>query len=200
MYNSSVDIKKPVFEKFWAHSMLVARVSLHAAKKIGVSEEEMYIAGLFHDCAIPLFMKKYPDYEEIFNYSLSTATSINEIEIERYKYDHAQIGYIMAKSWRLPNTVCEAIRHHHTPDIYLIENEQVRKILAALMLTECIVCYHTINPCNPQANPISEMIAKKGCVMKVVTKINWEHIFMELKISRDDFYELQDGVYELINE
>jgi hypothetical protein len=43
------------------------------------------------------------------------------------------------------------------------------------------------------------MIAKKGCVMKVVTEINWEHIFTELRISRDDLYDLQEDISELID-
>ncbi|WP_122490690.1 HDOD domain-containing protein, partial [Pseudomonas viridiflava] len=48
---------------FWDTAHDVAVTSLTLAKRIGSQAvDESYALGLFHDCGIPLMIKRFPDY------------------------------------------------------------------------------------------------------------------------------------------
>jgi hypothetical protein len=38
---------------------------------------------------------------------------ITEIELSLFDTDHGRIGYVLAKDWRIPDPIAEAIRDHH---------------------------------------------------------------------------------------
>lgn len=52
-------------DRFLKHSCMVAQTARFVAKRIKSPIIEMaYLVGLFHDCAVPLFMKRYQDAKE----------------------------------------------------------------------------------------------------------------------------------------
>ncbi len=133
----------PSDEVFWNHSMLVARITAYIAKKTGVlPEEEAYLLGLFHDCAIPLLLKKFPDYVQVFDSAIDYRPESIYNEEKLVKTNHSIVGYIVAKSWRLPEVMCEAIQFHHADSAVRQGDPSVSKARAALLLSEYIChCY-----------------------------------------------------------
>jgi len=135
-------------EKFWNHSMTVAGASAHIAGRVGFeSEEQAYIAGLFHDCGVALLMKKYQDYHQILDYSLSVASSVSlsgikksiiGIEEERYNTHHCAVGYLITKTWRLPLSVAQSVWHHHYINIDIHADPVTRRLSAILLLADYI--------------------------------------------------------------
>lgn len=135
-------------EKFWNHSMTAAMVSSHIAKKVGYpSEEQAYIAGLFHDCGISLLTKKFPEYASLTDYALSIVNSealrgdtksIIGIEDERFATHHCAIGYLVAKTWRLSAPVVEAIWYHHYTNIDIHKDPASRRLASILILADYI--------------------------------------------------------------
>ena len=53
-------------------------------------------------------------------------------EDARFNADHCVIGYLVAKHWKLPNFICDAIRFHH--DLVRIDNHAARSMVAVLQL------------------------------------------------------------------
>lgn len=147
----TLDAQNPVLEKFWNHSMATALISLHIAKKvIYPSVDQAYIAGLFHDCGIPFILKKFPGYSEIADYAMSIVgtealsgrtKSIIGIEDERYNTHHCAVGYLVAKSWRLSNPVCQSIWYHHYVNIDTHNDASTRRLTAILLLADYISSY-----------------------------------------------------------
>ncbi len=141
-------------DKFLKHSSMVAHTARFIAKKIKSPLIEMaYMAGLFHDCAVPLFVKKYKDYEEIAGLAMGTVPidalkgnykSIIGLEEQRYSTNHCIAGYMVARSWHLNETICDAICYHHYINLEIQKNSTVEQLISLLIISEYIVeCYES---------------------------------------------------------
>jgi len=138
-------------EKFWKHSMQTATIAARIAEKVGYNPlDQAYIAGLFHDCGVPLLMKKFPDYHEVTDYALSVVgadsltgktKSVIVVEDERYNIHHCALGHLVAKSWRLSDAVIQVILYHHYVDIDCHKDPSVRKLSAILFLADYLAAY-----------------------------------------------------------
>lgn len=78
-----------------------------------VPSEHAYMIGQFHDCGVSILMSDYPNY-------CTSLDAVEEthwpdlIEEDRINHaDHAMVGCLLAENWKLPDPVCQAIRHHH---------------------------------------------------------------------------------------
>ena len=78
-----------------------------------VFPDQAYMAGIFHECGVPLLMLRFPDYcKSLHLDSLCCWPSLAE-EDAKFNVDHCSIGYIVARHWKLPDFVCAAIQYHH---------------------------------------------------------------------------------------
>lgn len=102
-------------ERFWESSALTARVSAELAKRLRcVRPDVAYTFGLFHDCGIPLLMKRFPQTKEVLAKANSCADRIfTEVEEEALGTNHAVVGYFLAKRWHLPDFISEGVLCHH---------------------------------------------------------------------------------------
>ena len=107
-------------ERFWDAATDTARMTAYLAVRIsGISPDQAYTLGLFHECGIPLMLQKYPDYKEVLKVAnMSGDLSFTDVEEERYQTNHAVIGYLMARHWNLPETLSDAILNHHDPLVF----------------------------------------------------------------------------------
>jgi len=105
------------FESYWARSRAVANLAMLIADlrrgECGVAPDQAYLAGIFHDCGVPVLLQRFPGYCEAMG--LDNPARWAEIDAEDRKYfaDHAVVGYLVGRHWRLPDFVCAAIRFHH---------------------------------------------------------------------------------------
>lgn len=109
---------------FWDHSLHVAVAAESVAKSLrsillpaGITTDLAYMAGLFHDIAIPILLEKNPGYKNFSTYALSHKLDIIEEEDRIIGSDHCVVGGLLAKSWSVPDSVCKAIIHHHSSDL-----------------------------------------------------------------------------------
>lgn len=127
-------------QAFWIHCELSARCCEIIAKRLrpGLAQQA-YLAGLFHDCAIPLLKKRLPGYDDLLRQALHYCRPVVEEEERRYSTNHCVAGYLFARSWQLPEPVRLAILHHHDdqPD-YSVPHE-ARDLTAILKVAEFIV-------------------------------------------------------------
>lgn len=106
-------------EDFWRRSTLLAIVaSLIAKRQFGISPDAAYTYTLFHDAAIPLMMKRFPDYQQVLEKCQVEGKLIVQAEEEFYPCSHPVVGSLLVRNWGLPHLLGQAIRFHHEPDAY----------------------------------------------------------------------------------
>jgi len=104
-------------ERFWDSAEKIARLSAQIAGLLPrVPRDEAYTFGLFHDIGIPLMMQRFPDYRETLKRAAGVDDPLTVVEDAAHHANHAVIGYMVARTWGLPETLAEAIRAHHETD------------------------------------------------------------------------------------
>jgi HD-like signal output (HDOD) protein len=176
----------PNFEKFWERSSLSSAVASRLARKIvGISPDDAYITGLFHDCGIPVLMRTYPDYRQTMMAKANMGKQVYEIEDEVYATNHAVVGSMMARTWFLPDDVSKAILYHHDKTIFSNPGTQISKHVIQLAgivhMAELMVDEHFL-----QKNQDWDEIAADVL-----------HYF---EMSDTDFAELKDDTLGWLNE
>lgn len=107
-----------VLARFWVRSTAIAQLSMLIAElqpgPRRIAGEQAYLVGMFHDCGVPILMQRFPAYcnrtglDGIANKWADVRT-----EDRLFASDHAVIGFLLAKHWRLPDFVAQAVRYHH---------------------------------------------------------------------------------------
>lgn len=107
-------------ERFWDSAEKVAGIAAYIASTLPRGpRDEAYSFGLFRDIGIPILMEKFPDYREtLAKADIATERSLTEVEDETHATNHATLGYLIAKGWFLPATICEAILCHHDRSVF----------------------------------------------------------------------------------
>ncbi|WP_313314676.1 HDOD domain-containing protein [Stutzerimonas nitrititolerans] len=138
--------------RFWDTAQDVAMASLTLAKRIGYpAPDEAYTLGLFHNCGIPLMVKRFPGYMSVLEEAYASAsaeTRVTDIENRALNTNHAVVGYFTAKSWNLPLHLCEAIANHHNA-LSLFSDDSgrdasLKTLLAILKMAEHICASHRV--------------------------------------------------------
>jgi len=106
-------------EDFWRRSTLLAVIAaLIAKRQFGISADAAYTYTLFHDAAIPLMMKRFPEYEQILDKCKAEGKLIVEAEEAFFPCSHPVVGSLLVRNWGLPPLLGQAIRFHHEADAY----------------------------------------------------------------------------------
>lgn len=107
------------FEKYWSRVSLVALAAgLIARRQYGISPDAAYTYALFHDSAIPLMMRRFPQYGPALEECEKGKRQLIDIERELFPCTHPIVGALLVRSWGLPAIVNQGIRFHHEPDVY----------------------------------------------------------------------------------
>lgn len=105
-----------------------------------VTRDEAYMFGLFHNSgSLMLASKDEAAYATVFSNSMSRPVSILAVEEKMFSSNHAMIGVLMAKKWRLPIDMIQATMLHHTPACSRIKNDKVRAMVAMAKVANSII-------------------------------------------------------------
>lgn len=173
------------FAKFWERSSLCAAVAARIARKVtGVSADDAYIAALFHDCGIPVLMQHFPDYRETVMSNSYQGQAIQEVENEHFSTTHAIVGHMLARSWHLPQHVCQTVLLHHDVTVFAPHDDSIekdiRKLIAIVNMADMIVDEHFL-----QKNPEWGLIANGALSC--------------LGFSGQEFWEIKDDMLGFLN-
>jgi HD-like signal output (HDOD) protein len=138
--------------RFWDTAQDVAMTCLTLAKRIGYhSPDEAYTLGLFHNCGIPLMVKRFPSFMTVLEeayYNAGSELRVVDTENRLLNTNHAVVGYFTAKSWNLPQHLCEAIASHHDALAIFSDDSgrdaQLKTLLAILKMAEHICQSHRV--------------------------------------------------------
>ena len=105
------------YEKFWERSEEIAMLSgIIAGKQISacnIAVDHAYMAGLFHECGVPILMQHFPEYCRTFRLNQGSNWPDFHEEDRRFNTDHTVVGFLVTRHWNLPEFICQAVRFHH---------------------------------------------------------------------------------------
>jgi len=139
------------YQRIFNHSITVGFVARIIAKKLKMStSEEVLMDGLLHDIGFLVLNRYFPD-----NYlKVMTAFEKGEPLLDAEKvvldFTHAEIGGWLAEQWKLPATVIDSTRYHHSPSLAKKNVKQIAVIhLADYIASNNILSATERNPDYP---------------------------------------------------
>ena len=114
---------------FLLHSLGVAVVSKRLAQEPGVCNKDTsdyFVAGLLHDFGKVVLAQFRPEqFRKALDITVDESIPLFQAEQEIFGLDHAELGGLLAESWKLPVSLTNCIRNHHQPEVEL-EDECMR--------------------------------------------------------------------------
>lgn len=111
------DKARKAFDIFWTRSSEVAKLAaIIAGDRVSVCNvfpDQAYMAGIFHECGVPVLMLRFPKYCAALNLDSACCWPDLAEEDAKFDLDHCTVGYLVARHWQLPDFICSAIRYHH---------------------------------------------------------------------------------------
>ncbi len=132
---------KPPFDarRLWLHSVGVAICAQEVARIAGLNVDVAYTAGLLHDIGQLLLFAVDPEaYARVLTMRAEGDIDIVDAEREQLGVDHAQVGGELARLWKLPEDVADAIAAHHVTDDSEPENEMADAVHVAEVLSHAL--------------------------------------------------------------
>jgi putative nucleotidyltransferase with HDIG domain len=123
--------------ELWRHSIAVAMIAQWLSDRVGYqAPDEAYIGGLLHDIG-KLVLDQYfrVDWTYLLNEGQMRQLTLLETEEKLFHLNHALVGAELARKWKLPDCLIEAISYHHTPT-----NAQESPVLTAIVHIADVLC------------------------------------------------------------
>lgn len=104
---------------FWLNSVYCGVISRLLAKEASVlHSERLFVAGLLHRIGALIIYLRLPDEaREILLAAAGDDRLVPGLEKDRLGFTYAEIGAELAKAWKLPAALQEAIRWHLEPEL-----------------------------------------------------------------------------------
>lgn len=122
--------------EFWGHAIATGLAARAIGKAAGIQAlENFFVAGLLHDIG-KLYMFEFfeQDFIKVLKHVQQTRVLFGNAEEEVIHTNHACIGNILAREWRLTDNLCEVIRYHDN----LAELPSISPMLAAVHLANVL--------------------------------------------------------------
>jgi putative nucleotidyltransferase with HDIG domain len=111
------DSQNGVFSRkqLWLHCVAVSVCSQMIVERVfGQRGEDAFLCGILHDMGMIVEDQTAPD---LFVKTCAAAGAAQKglplVEKETIGTDHCEIGYLLAKEWKMPEEIKEGIRRHH---------------------------------------------------------------------------------------
>jgi putative nucleotidyltransferase with HDIG domain len=117
---------------FWRHSLEIAILAEHMAKKLKYkSPEEAFVIGLITDIGIPILDAAYPsEYQQVWQH-IQKGKDILKVEESFLGTNHARVGAFLFTKWSFPKSIVDCVEEHHQPfsPSQIVEMPKVHKIV-----------------------------------------------------------------------
>ncbi len=142
----AIKVTSPHLQRFWERAAKRTVAMTYLARKFpGMSDDLAHTYGLFCHVGLPVMMQSVPGYSGTLAEARARRdrTPI-ETENANHKTDHAVVGALVARVWRLAPAVMAAIRLHH--DFEILEDTrtetEVKMLVAVGLLAERMMYKH----------------------------------------------------------
>lgn len=142
----AIRVNSPVLDHFWETSTRRAMAMTHIARALYTVDADLaYTCGLFYHVGIPILMQGVRGYAGTLTEALARQDrSFTDTENAAHRTDHAVVGALVARTWRLPATIYQAVRLHH--DFRVLTDQavpaDVRTLVAMALVADHLVAQH----------------------------------------------------------
>lgn len=127
-------------DQFLRHSIacgLAMEMLAGSSPGIALDPDEAFVYGVLHDIGVVIFQEFLPDrHKEAVRLAERTGIPLFQAEREIIGMDHAALGGRLARHWRLPQELVDAVAGHHDLEP---AGPQNRELAALLGLADYIV-------------------------------------------------------------
>jgi HD-like signal output (HDOD) protein len=146
LLRSAIQIDATVIEHFWESSSRRSLAMAHIAQQLyGVDVEVAKTCGLFFHVGIPVMLQGLKGYRGTLVEAMARQDrSFVQTENANHRTDHAVVGAIVARTWRLPQVIAHAVRLHHDYAVLgdSSVSQDVRFLVAIAAVAEYLVARH----------------------------------------------------------
>jgi HD-like signal output (HDOD) protein len=126
----------------WRHSVASALAAENASAHCSAPvPPESYASALLHDVG-KLVLQRFLDpleAQRLRQLHVEAQLSWVDAEEELLSINHAQIGSLVARNWRLPECISEAVCQHHSPE--LVEGRRGRLVASVVSVSNVVARY-----------------------------------------------------------
>jgi HD-like signal output (HDOD) protein len=142
----AIRVDSPHLQRFWERATQRAVAMAHIAEQLpGMSADVAHTCGLFFHVGLPVLLQSMKGYgSTLVEAGARIDRSFVATENANHNTDHAVVGALVARVWRLAPPVVAAIRLHHDLEALghaSIEHE-VNTLLAASLVAEHLMRRH----------------------------------------------------------
>ncbi|MCG8426628.1 MAG: HDOD domain-containing protein [Chromatiales bacterium] len=104
-------------DDFWYSSVACGTLAQSFGKRCCVLHpERLLVMGVLHDIGRLVLVQQLPELtKEVLMITQGRNELLIDAERDVMGCDHAEVGALLAESWGLPVSICNAIRYHHAP-------------------------------------------------------------------------------------
>lgn len=126
-------------QHLWLHSIGVAVCAQEIATHASLDTDVAYTSGLLHDVGqLLLFAFNPASYADVLRLTTERDLDLIDVEREYLGVDHAHVGGELARLWKLPEAVADAIAGHHVCVDSGPENEMADAVHVAEVLAHAL--------------------------------------------------------------
>ncbi|MDD2879114.1 MAG: HDOD domain-containing protein [Rhodoferax sp.] len=146
LLRNTIHIDPTLIEHFWESSTRRSLAMAHIARQMyGVDVEVARTCGLFFHVGIPVMLQGLRGYSGTLVEAMARQDrSFIQTENAAHRTDHAVVGAIVARTWRLPQVISHAVRLHH--DFAVLSDTgvelDVRNLVAIAAIADHLVANH----------------------------------------------------------
>jgi HD-like signal output (HDOD) protein len=146
LMRNAIRIDSTLIEHFWESSTRRSMAMAHIAGQMyGVDVEVAKTCGLFFHVGIPVMLQGVRGYSGTLVEAMARQDrTFIQTENAAHRTDHAVVGAIVARTWRLPQVIAHAVRLHH--DFAVLNDSavalEVRNLVAIAAIADHLVAQH----------------------------------------------------------
>ena len=146
LLRAAIRIDPTLIEHFWESSTRRSLAMAHIAGQMyGVNVDIARTCGLFFHVGIPVMLQGLRGYSGTLVEAMARQDrTFIQTENAAHRTDHAVVGAIVAKTWRLPIVIAHAVRLHH--DFSVLGDDgialEVRNLVAIAAIADHLVAHH----------------------------------------------------------
>jgi HD-like signal output (HDOD) protein len=143
---NAIRVNSPLLAHFWESSTRRSLAMAYIARQLyGVDPDVAQTCGLFCHVGIPVMMQGLKGYSGTLTEAMARQDrTFIQTENAAHRTDHAVVGALVAKTWRLPSVISIAVRLHH--DFTVLQDDtvplDVRQLVAIAAIAEHLVGMH----------------------------------------------------------
>jgi len=102
------------FKRFWRHSVATATCARLLAVHSKLNPDTAFTAGLLHDIGSLVLVTRFPkEYAQVLAQQREQDCFLGEAELSVFGTDHGAVGSALARYWKFPEEMQDAVARHH---------------------------------------------------------------------------------------